>query len=468
MEPGEAVEGSAGVIAGLKPYPEYKESGLPWLGQVPEYWSVRRIKTVLRESDCRTVDGSGTLLSLTRVRGLIPHRDMTDKVHSARTLVGYKRYCAGQLVMNRMQAWSGMFGAGPNDGLVSPDYAVFDVLGRHSIKLVLQRLKTPDLVAQFALASKGIGSGFNRLYTDRFGPIPISLPPPDEQAAIVRFVDWANGRLEQVIRAKRKVIALLNEQKQAVIHRAVTRGLDPDVPLKSSGVQWLGAVPQHWTVSRIKRVFREIDRRSGTGKGLLLSLTRKRGLIPQSESSDRPPSAKSFEKYKVCKPGKLVMNRMQAWSGMFAVANREGLISPDYSIFEPIGEQKIQFFQLLFKSTLYIEQFALSSKGIGSGFNRLYSPEFGAISIAHPSQSEQQAILDGIKVETVPQDTAISRLEREIHLLHEYRTRLVADVVTGKLDVREVAARLPDEAAPDTVDNDLGLDPEAADEGAAV
>ena len=237
------------MIGDLKPYPEYKDSGLAWLGEVPGHWEVRRIKTVLRETDRRSTDGEGTLLSLTRVRGLIPHREMTDRIHSAKTLVGYKCYRDGQLVMNRMQAWSGMFGAGPTEGLVSPDYAVFDVLGDHSVKFLLERLKAPDLVEQFALESKGIGSGFNRLYTDRFGPIPVPLPPPEEQAAIVRFLDWANGRLDRAIRAKRKVIALLNEQKQAIIHRAVTRGLDPSVPLKASDIPWLGDIPAHWKLS---------------------------------------------------------------------------------------------------------------------------------------------------------------------------------------------------------------------------
>jgi type I restriction enzyme, S subunit len=246
------------MIAELKPYPDYKESGLQWLGLVPKDWSIRRIKTVLRETDLRSVDGTDTLLSLTRVRGLIPHKDMTDKMHSAKTLVGYKHYRPGQIVMNRMQAWSGMFGAGSINGLVSPDYAVFDVLGGNQIRLILERLKTPDLVGQFALESKGIGSGFNRLYTDRFGPIPLSLPPIDEQAAIVRFLDHANRRLEKAIRAKRKVIALLNEQKQAIIHRAVTHGLDPSVHLKPSGIPWLGDIPQHWEVLALKRVLRRL------------------------------------------------------------------------------------------------------------------------------------------------------------------------------------------------------------------
>ena len=183
------------MIADLKPYSAYKESCLPWHGKVPEHWDVVRIKTVLRESDSRSTDGTGTLLSLTRNRGLIPHREMTDKQHSAKTLIGYKCYKSGQIVMNRMQAWSGMFGSGSVCGLVSPDYAVFDILGGHAVKFILERLKTQDLVGQFALESKGIGSGFNRLYTDRFGSILISLPPLDEQVAIVRFLNWANGQL---------------------------------------------------------------------------------------------------------------------------------------------------------------------------------------------------------------------------------------------------------------------------------
>lgn len=189
-------------------------------------------------------------------------------MHSAKTLVGYKCYRDGQLVMNRMQAWSGMFGAGSTEGLVSPDYAVFDVLGEHSVKFLLERLKALDLVEQFALESKGIGSGFNRLYTDRFGPIPVPLPPPVEQAAIVRFLGWANGRLERAIRAKRKVIALLNEQKQAIIHRAVTRGLDPSVPFKVGG-----PVCRGWERSRRIGRFHRIARFSVSERFWLVSVT---------------------------------------------------------------------------------------------------------------------------------------------------------------------------------------------------
>ena len=148
---------------------------------------------------------------------------MTDKVHGAQTLEGYKLYSPGQIVMNRMQAWSGMFGAGPVSGLVSPDYAVFNVIGPDLVDLLLARIKAPDLVGQFALASKGIGSGFNRLYSDKFGAIATSLPPTEEQVLIVRYLDHIDHRIRRYIRAKQKLIALLNERKQAIIQHAVTR-----------------------------------------------------------------------------------------------------------------------------------------------------------------------------------------------------------------------------------------------------
>ena len=466
------------MIADLKPYPEYKESGLPWLGQVPGHWSVRRIKTVLRETDCRSTDGSGTLLSLTRVRGLISRGDMTDKMHSARTLVGYKRYRVGQLVMNRMQAWSGMFGAGTIDGLVSPDYAVFDVLGGHAIKFVLERLKTPDLVAQFALESKGIGSGFNRLYSDRLGPIPISLPPPAEEAAIVRFLDWANGRLERAIRAKRKVIVLLNEQKQAIIHRAVTRGLDPSVPLKPSGIPWLGDIPQHWEVRRLKFVASKIvDCLHATPR------YSESGSHPAIRTADISPGIVHLAKAKRISSGEYVRwtARLEPLEGDI-LYSREG---ERFGIAACVPEgvklcisQRMMVFRI---AADYCSTFVMRVLNCRPTYGQALQDVSGSTAphvnistirnyfLALPKKQEQETIVLHIKSETNPIDNAISRLEREIELLREYRARLVADVVTGKLDVREAATRLPEDDAPDPVEDiDVSDEIEPVDEEAAA
>jgi type I restriction enzyme, S subunit len=460
------------VIGDLKPYAEYKGSGLPWLGQVPRHWEVRRIKTVLRETDRRSTDGEGTLLSLTRVRGLIPHREMTDKMHSAKTLVGYKCYREGQLVMNRMQAWSGMFGAGPTEGLVSPDYAVFDVLGDHSVKFLLERLKAPDLVEQFALESKGIGSGFNRLYTDRFGPIPVPLPPPGEQAAIVRFLDWANGRLERAIRAKRKGIALLNEQKQVIIHRAVTRGLDPTVPLKDSGIPWIGEIPAHWEVRRVKS----------------LSLV-KRGASPRPISDMRffdEAGEYAWVRIKDVTASKRYLEttteRLSDLGKSRSVPLEPGAIF--LSIAGSVGKPTITRIKCcIHDGFVYFPQFnggvdflsyVFSSGRVYDGLGKLgtqlnlNTETVGSIRVPWPPVVEQEHVAAHLDEELTKFEIAISRLEREIAFLREYRTRLVADVVTGKLDVREAASRLldeellPDLPAADDECDDLPIEEEDA------
>ena len=453
------------MITDLEPYADYKESGLPWLGNVPGHWSVRRIKTVLRVADSRSEDGVGTLLSLTRVRGLIPHRDMTDKMHSAKTLVGYKRYRAGQIVMNRMQAWSGMFGAGDIDGLVSPDYAVFDVLGGHAIKSVLERLKAPDLVGQFALESKGIGSGFNRLYTDRFGPIAISLPPAAEQEAIVRFLNWANGRLEKAIRAKRKVIALLNEQKQAIIHRAVTRGLDPSVPLRPSGIPWLGDIPQHWELRRLKSFVSNVTDQTRTMGNdetyiALENVESWTGIVKPQNQEDEILFIGQVKRFAT---NDVLFGKLRPYLAKVITAKTNGVCVGEFFVLRPKHSVILPcYLEQLLRSRKAID--VINGSTFGSKMPRTDWQFMGSLRLALPPVSEQQLINESISLKTRPLNTATARTEREIALMQEYRTRLTADVVTGKLDVREAATKLPDETPVETGPDESDLEDETADE----
>jgi len=445
------------VIEGLKPYTEYKESGLPWLGKVPVHWRTPRIKTVLREKDSRSTDGLGLLLSLTRNRGLIARSDMTEKIHGARTLIGYKLYEPGEIVMNRMQAWSGMFGAGLKSGLVSPDYAVFKPLGDDLINLLLTRIKSPDLVTQFALESKGIGSGFNRLYSDRFGAIAISLPPPDEQAAIVRFLEHANRKIDGFIRAKRKLIGLLNEQKQAIIHRAVTRGLNPDILLKPSGAPCLGDMPRHWEMRQVRRVASFVTSGSRgwanfySDDGLIFiqsgNLGRNMALNFSYIQHVRPPSGAEGERTRVqlddiliCITGALTGNVVhvdQELPGPSFVNQHVALVRVKKAALMP------RFLAFALRSEIGQGQFKTSEyggtkQGLGLG-------EVKDVFFPLPSLNEQEEIVAHIDSSMEVFNTAIARTEREIALMQEYRTRLTADIVTGKLDVREAAAQLPEE-----------------------
>jgi type I restriction enzyme S subunit len=275
--------------------------------------------------------------------------------------------------------------------------------------------------------------------------VVIPQPSPDEQAAIVRFLDHANRKIDGFIRAKRKLIGLLNEQKQAIIHRAVTRGLHPDVPLKPSGIPWLGDIPEHWEVRRAKYLFREVDDRSKEGKETHLAMSQRLGLVPSS-MVDSAMRSESYAGAKLCQEGDLVLNRLKAHLGVFALAKQGGVISPDYSVFRKRAAISMEYYESVLKSSACRRELRIRAKGLVEGFWRLYTDDFYDIRLPVPPLDEQKEIMSTMTVETAVLNTAIARTEREIALMQEYRTRLTADLVTGKLDVREAAAHLP--AAP--------------------
>jgi type I restriction enzyme S subunit len=274
----------------------------------------------------------------------------------------------------------------------------------------------------------------------------LPAPPLPEQAAIVRFLDHADRRIRRYIRAKQKLIKLLEEQKQAIIHRAVTRGLDPNVRLKPSGMEWLGAVPEHWDVLRCRYVFREVDERSADGSEQHLSMSQRLGLVPSDLVENRTLVAESYAGGKLCEVGDLVLNRLKAHLGVFALARHSGVISPDYTVLRPVDSTGIEYFERVLRSPAFRYELRVRAKGIVEGFWRLYTDDFYDIRLPVPPPQERDAIVAYFVAETATVEQAVLKAEHEIALLREYRTRLIADVVTGKLDVREVAARLPEEA----------------------
>ena len=235
-----------------KCYSEYQQISLPWLGEIPRHWEVIRLKRLFREVDERSADGNGTLMSLTRKRGLIPQTELTDRPHRAETLEGYKICRPGQIVMNKMQAWNGMFGIALTKGLVSPDYTVFEPLREINLEYFVRLFKTPRMIGGFHSFSKGLGTGILRLYTPDFYGIYIACPPIEEQKAIAKYINQKLAQIDQFISYKRRLIELLNEQKTVLINQAVTKGLDSNVPMKPSGLDWLGNIPTHWEIKSLK------------------------------------------------------------------------------------------------------------------------------------------------------------------------------------------------------------------------
>jgi type I restriction enzyme, S subunit len=459
------------MIADLKPYPEYKDSGLPWLGKIPSHWKVARNGSLFGQRNDTGHERLAILEVSLRTGVRVREFEGSKRKQIMSDLRKYKRAGEGDVAYNMMRMWQGAVGVSPVDGLVSPAYVVARPFAHADSRYFVALFRTPGYLFEIDSCSRGIVKDRNRLYWDQFKQMMSPCPPPEEQAAIVRFLDWANGRLERAIRAKRKVIALLNEQKQAIIHRAVTRGLDPSVPLKPSGIPWLGDIPAHWEVRRIKYLLREVDERSTTGEEPLLSMRMHHGLVLFAEHFSRPPQAATLRGFKIVRPGQFVVNRMQAGNGVIFASTLTGLVSPDYAVFDSIGGSNVDFLGELFRSRKVRAKFRAESKGLGtgtSGFLRLYNDRLGAIHVALPPYAEQCEILSRLVGELSGANTAVSCLEREIELLRQYRTRLIADAVTGKLDLREAITQLPHEALLSTGDEeaDFSMDPEVAGEDA--
>jgi len=455
------------MIADLKPYPDYKESGLPWLGQVPNHWEIKRAKSIFRRVDKRSTTGKEELLTVSSARGIVPRKTANVTMFKAESYLGYKLCWPGDLVINSLWAWAGGLGVSNHHGIISSAYGVYRV--RPDVKL------TPTFVHEFVrsasfhwelrVRSKGVWTSRLQLTDISFLEAPIQIPPPAEQGAIVRFLDWANGRLERAIRAKRKVIALLNEQKQAVIHRAVTCGLDPSVPLRPSGIPWLGDIPQHWEVMPVKRICSLVrdgthlpPARTLTGFPLLSVRNMVGGRLVR-RPDDSFISKADFEKLNssfVIHPNDVLMAIVGATLGKVAVVDDIGpfQIQRSVSILRPRPKLMSHNFLATFLRSPRLQQHLWQSVAF-SAQPGIYLGFVANIPVpVPPTIAEQVSIHDGLQRELSPIGSAISRLEREIELLREYRTRLVADLVTGKLDVREAATRLPQEAAHDVGPDD--------------
>lgn len=433
------------MIADLKPYPEYKESGSPWLGQVPGHWETRpAFGAFLPNHERNRGMKEKTVLSLSYGRIIIKP---PEKLHGLvpESFETYQIVNPGDIILRTVDLQNDhtslRVGMVRNRGIITSAYLALRVNAGVNADFGFQLLNVWDS----SKAIYGYGSGLRQnLDFSHFKRMPIAVPPPAEQGAIVRFLDWANGRLERAIWAKRKVIALLNEQRQAIIHRAVTRGLDPSVPLKPSGIPWLGDIPDHWNVFRCGNLFYEVVD-TGHPKALLLSIDRFKGVIPQSDTGRRTRASEDRSSYKRVRPGQLTYNLMNAFMGALGFSTHDGIVSPAYAVAQPRREVEPLYFHQLLRTTAYTGEFNRLSYGIMYERNRLYFERFKLVPVLMPPLAEQKEIVQGIHDQTVEINTTISRLEREIELLREYRTRLVADVVTGKLDVRAAAAKLPEE-----------------------
>jgi type I restriction enzyme S subunit len=450
------------MIENLKPYPEYKDSGLPWLGQVPAHWEIRRGKSVFSESNLPVRDGDEIVTCFRDGQVTLRKNRRTSGFMTALYEAGYQGVRTGQLVIHAMDAFAGAIGISDSDGKCTPEYIVLDPLSNSAHPSYFSQLLRHAARQQFILVQcPAVRERAPRFRYPNFGCMWMPLPPANEQAAIARFLAWATNRLDRAIGAKRRIIALLQEQKQAIIHRAVTRGLNPSVPLKDSGIPWLGEIPVHWEVLALKRVLsRLVDCEHKTAPFVQQSNYRvvrtsavRNGLLRWSGTYCT--SAKAFTEWTqraVPEAGDVIFTR-EAPAGEACIipedarvclGQRTVLMKPQRGIYDS------QFLVHMIYAGPPRQLIELTCQG--STVSHFNMDDIGWMKILAPPLSEQIEIIAKVTELTEAPFLVIDKTEREITLLREYRTRLIADVVTGKLDVREMAKELPEEELQDQPD----------------
>ncbi|MDN5343521.1 MAG: type restriction enzyme subunit [Oceanotoga sp.] len=447
----------------LKPYNEYKPIPELWITKIPESWSYRKIKFLFNERSEKGYPNE-VLLVASQNMGVVPKDVYGNRtVEAQKNLHLLKLVKVGDFVIS-LRSFQGGIEYAYYQGIISPAYTVMEPKEEINPGYFRHLAKSRLFIELLQMCVTGIREGQNIDYSKLKNHL-IPVPPKEEQNQIVRFLDWKLSKINKLIRAKKKQIVLLNEQKQVIINNAVTKGLDPNVPMKDSGIEWIGQIPIHWNVIRLRGILSPVSIKNHP-KLPLLSVLREKGVIVRDvkdKESNHNFIPDDLSGYKVVQAGQFVMNKMKAWQGSYGISPYTGIVSPAYFVFD-VNVKNKDYFHYSIRSKVYVNFFAQASNGIRVGQWDLNISKMKDIPFIVPSEEEQTLIIDYIKRTSKDIEVAITRFSNEIKLLQEYRTRLISDVVTGKVDVRDI--EIPeyeadsDETIDDEIDDNLVLDEE--------
>lgn len=421
----------------LSSYSELKDSGVEWLEKIPEHWGIAIAKHVLSKLERpRKRNGNTVICSnhgITKLSGDVNQGLVSLTQHD------YQGVNEGDLLVHGMDAWHGAISISMHTGDCTSVVHVCDT--KHNKIYIAYYLKMLAIRNVYKVLSNGVRQNTSDFRSwSKFGDIQILLPPLEEQDLIAEFLDKKVKQVEEVIVIKKKQIELLKERKKIIIQQAVTQGISyegqPDVPMKDSGVDWIGEIPEHWQVKRAKYLFNEIDERSENGDEELLSVSHLTGVTPRSEKSVTM-IAEDYSGSKTCQKNDFVMNIMWAWMGAMGVSDRPGIVSSAYSVFRqtPLDTFNPVYLEWLLKTVGYIEHYNKVSTGLHSSRLRFYSRMFFDMEIGYPSRNEQDEIVTHIEKQSFKIDESVELQKQQIEKLKEYKTTLINSVVTGKIKV---------------------------------
>ena len=413
-------------------YERYKDSGEGWIEHVPAHWESRKLKQLFQEKRHRS--------NLALNSGAISFGEVVEKDDDRiplTTKASYQEVLKGEFLINPLNLnydlKSLRIGLSDINVVVSAGYIVLqakDEMDKRYFKYLLHRYDVANM--------KLLGSGVRQ--TISFNHIANSIlvaPPLPEQRAIAAFLDEKCAKVDEAVRINEEQIALLRERRQILIQQAVTRGLNASAPMKDSGIDWVGHIPEHWETKRAKFLFREINECSLDGTEELLSVSHTTGVTSRAEKNISMFMAEDYTGAKICRPGDVVFNAMWAWMGALGVSNVTGLVSPSYGVYRQLeqGSFNNKYLEWLLRSNRYVEHYNRISTGLHSSRLRLYAHMFLGMFLGFPSRVEQDEIVAFVEAAAGKIDAGMAIKKEQIAALKEYKTSLINAAVTGKIRV---------------------------------
>ena len=430
----------------MQQYPAYKDSSLNWLSKIPVHWDELPNIAIFQERIERGFEAN-ELLSVTMAEGIIRQNELeTKKDISNENKSNYKRVRTGDIAYNKMRMWQGAVGYSRYEGIVSPAYVVLRPKCNINPKYFHYLFRIPWYTNESYRNSYGIHDDQLSLRYVDFKRMYSPFPPIEEQEAIVAFLEEQTAVINQFLANKRQLIALLEEQKQVVINTAVTQGLDPNTPRKPSGIDWLSDIPAHWEIKKIGYIS-EVGNGSTPSRSnmrywqdgtypWLNSSSVNQGVIVEADQFVTPTALKECH-LPIVKPNSILIaiTGQGKTRGTAALLTFEATINQHMAYITPLpkvitSDYLVTFLQGNYNYLRYI------SDGQGGTKGALTCGDIKQLKIPVPPPAEQEIIVERVKQTLSEINTAIERIQREIELIEEYRTTLIAHAVTGKIDVR--------------------------------
>jgi type I restriction enzyme, S subunit len=423
----------------FKTFDEYMPADITWCPEIPSHWNTAPLRMLFDESRRKNRDRKvQDYLSLMAGVGVIPYAEKGDVGNKMpEDLANCKIVAPDDFVLNSMNFGIGSFGRSKFYGVCSSVYVILKARDVSQLSFFERVFQHP----QFQRFSQSLGNGILAhrcaIGWDELKNAHFPVPPADEIAAIAAFLDDKCAKIDEAVKIKEDQIALLRERRQILIERAVTRGLNPVAPMKDSGIDWVGKIPEHWDLKRAKFLFREINDRSEDGAEELLSVSHTTGVTSRSEKNINMFMADDYTGSKLCRPGDLVFNTMWAWMGALGVSDVCGIVSPSYGVYRQIKKDSFnsKYLEWLLRCSSYVEHYNKVSTGLHSSRLRFYAHMFFDMFLGFPPKAEQDEIVAQAEKNSVQIEAGINIKERQIAALKEYKTSLINAAVTGKIKV---------------------------------